>query len=94
MVHVYKKGTVSLIQGAVLWRNNRQQERSCWAVDARRSLALPHSPRRDFSGERRRLISLTVAGMSIPLVSRIMLCEVVLTFKSANTQIKKATDLY
>ena len=60
----------------------------------RRSLALPHSPRRDFSGQACGLISLTVAGMSIPLFSFIMLCDVVLTFKSANTQIKKATDLY
>lgn len=60
----------------------------------RRSLALPHSPRRDFSGKGCGLISLTVAGMSIPLFSCIMLCEVVLTFKSADTQIKKATNLY
>ena len=59
----------------------------------RRSLALPHSPRRDFSGEGCRRISLTVAGTSIPLFSCIMLCDVVVTFKSANTQIKKATDL-
>lgn len=43
MVHVCKKGAVLLIQGAVLWRNNRQQERSCWAVDAS-SAALSPSP--------------------------------------------------
>lgn len=59
----------------------------------RRSLALPYSPRRDFTGEGSGFISLTVTGMSIPLFSCIMLFEVVLTFKSANTQIKKATNL-